>query len=270
MKKVVFIIVMCAFAFATAPVLADWYGGVGQWDREYYQGSGGEFTIYGYDDKPFLSNSAYADETKNINYQGSFETFCLETGEWISEPLGIEVSTTAIDQSTGDVTGAGSHAVMGGEAFGDNLDFGTAYLYTQFATAQLSGYVYASIGTETVTVNGTDYYDLSRSQTAGALQRVIWALEGEGGDDFSSSYYGVDLDTGQQALATYWKSLADTSPWTTVGQVRVLNMYGLNSDGSINYSALKQDQLYLTPIPASVILGILGMGVVGLKLRKYA
>ena len=270
MRGVALTTAMCAFAFVATPVLADWYGGVGQWDREYYQGQGGEFTIYGYDDEPFLSNSAYADETKNINYQGSFETFCLETGEWISEPLGMVVSTTVINESTGAVTGAGSHAVLGGMTYGDNLGFGTAYLYTQFATAQLSGYVYASIGPETVTVNGTDY-DLSRSQTAGALQRVIWALEGEGGDNFSSSsYYGVALNTGQQALATYWKSLADTSPWTTVGQVRVLNMYGLNSDGSINYSALKQDQLYLTPIPASVILGILGMGVVGLKLRKFA
>jgi hypothetical protein len=267
MRRVVFITVMCAFV--ATPVLADWYGGVGQWDREYYQGQGGEFTIYGYDDKPFLSNSAYADETKNINYQGSFETFCIETGEWIYEPMGMVVSTTAINESTGAVTGAGSHAVSGRMTHGDNLGFGTAYLYTQFATAQLSGYVYASNSTETVTVNGTDY-DLSRSQTAGALQRVIWALEGEGGGDFSSSYYGVALNTGQQALATYWKSLADTSPWTTVGQVRVLNMYGLNFGGSINYNALKQDQLYLTPIPASVVLGLLGLGVVGLKLRKYA
>ena len=32
----------------------------------------------------------------------------------------------------------------------------------------------------------------------------------------------------------------------------------------------KQDYVVKTPIPASVILGILGMGVVGLKLRKYA
>ena len=267
MRRVVLITLVCAFV--TTPVLADWYGGVGQWDREYYQGQGGEFTIYGYDDKPFLSNSAYADETKNINYQGSFETFCLETGEWISEPVGMVVSTTAINEDTGAGNGAGSHAVLGGLTYGDNLGFGTAYLYTQFATAQLSGYVYASSGTETVTVNSTNYV-FSRSQTAGALQRVIWALEGEGGGDFSVIHYGVSLNTDQQALATYWKNLANTSPWTTVGQVRVLNMYGLNSDGSINYSALKQDQLYLTPIPASVILGILGLGVVGLKLRKFA
>jgi hypothetical protein len=32
----------------------------------------------------------------------------------------------------------------------------------------------------------------------------------------------------------------------------------------------ESDSLILTPIPASVILGILGMGVVGIKLRKYA
>jgi hypothetical protein len=61
-------------------------------------------------------------------------------------------------------------------------------------------------------------------------------------------------------------------PWgLTIGNVRILNIWKpnhINDFSSRRYR--KQDQLYLTPIPASVILGILGMGVVGIKLRKYA
>ena len=205
MKSVTFIIVVCLLV--AAPAMADWYGGVGQWDREYYQGQGGEFIIYGYEGKPFLSTSAYADETKNVKYAGSFETFCMEGGEYISEPMGMMVSTTWIKESDpggGVVTGAGSHAVLGGLTYGDNLDPGTAYLYTQFATAQLDGYVYAYSVTDTVTVNSTDYV-FSRSQTAGALQRVLWALEGEGGTRLGAGHHGVNLNADQQALATYWQ-----------------------------------------------------------------
>lgn len=269
MKKLAIVVCLLCL-FMVSPALADFYGGVGQWDRMYYEGQGGEFIIYGYQGKPFLSNSAYADETKNIKYEGSFETFCLEAGEYISEPMGMIVNTTWIDESTGVSLGddTGSHAVSGGMTYGDNLDPGTAYLYTQFATGQLDGYVYAYIGTETVTINGTDY-DLNRSQAGGVLQRVIWALEGEGGDDFGVSYHGVSLNTGQQALATYWRNLADNCLWTTVEQVRVINMYGYDmSSDSINYNAYKQDQLYLVPVPGAVLLGILGLGAAGWKLRR--
>ena len=45
------------------------------------------------------------------------------------------------------------------------------------------------------------------------------------------------------------------------------NYQGLsNSTDDSHY----QDYVVMTPIPPSVVLGLLGFGVVGLKLRKYA
>ena len=49
----------------------------------YYTGKGGEFTLYGPD--LLLSNSAYSSLTSDVhqNYTGSFQTFCVETSEYV-------------------------------------------------------------------------------------------------------------------------------------------------------------------------------------------
>ena len=49
--------------------------------------------------------------------------------------------------------------------------------------------------------------------------------------------------------------------------MRVLQMYKQVSDCDFALT-LTQDQLYLTPIPGAVILGILGLCVAGVKLCK--
>ena len=48
------------------------------------------------------------------------------------------------------------------------------------------------------------------------------------------------------------------------------DLYTKNADGAINKFAPFSHDVLATPIPASVVLGILGLGVVGLKLRKFA
>ena len=260
MKKVVFITTICTFLLASTPVLADFYAGTGnltQTGSGYSSGRGGEFTL----SDSSLSISAYLPGiTSGIKGKpNSIQTFCLETSEYIAAPIDIWVSTTSIDESTGAVglPGSGSHAVHGSQTYGDNLDFLTAYLYTEFATGQLTGYDFG----------GGGYMGLNRSQTAGALQRLIWATEGEGGSDYTSGFFGVSLNANQQGLINTWLTEYSNSGWTGIGNVRILNNYTYAADGRLKY---KQDQLYLTPIPASVILGILGLGVVGVKLRKYA
>jgi hypothetical protein len=50
--------------------------------------------------------------------------------------------------------------------------------------------------------------------------------------------------------------------------VRILNTWAAGHIGDTRYR--KQDQLYILPIPASVILGLIGLSIVGIKLRKYA
>jgi hypothetical protein len=221
----------------------------------YYQGQGGEFTLSQYMGSAVLSNSAYGTAAKGEDGDStSFQTFCVEVAEYVSQPMDLYVSNQNAAGS-----GFGSHAYEGGAGAGDDLDPQTAYLYTQFATGALSSYAYT--GTVDVTVDSTTYA-LDRADTAAALQRVIWAIEGEGGSTFSSGFMGVSLDAGQQSLAQAWLTEATNANWGDIGNVRVLQAY--TTEGIV-----AQDQLYLVPVPAAVLLGFLGLGAAGLKLRKF-
>ena len=254
MRKVVFITVMCAFA--ATPVMADFYGGRVYWDRvddpfKYYSGNGGEFTLRS-DGGPglLLSNSAYAETTRGQDgHEESFQTFCIEIEEYVKQPMDIVVSTT---WTSGDdypqwdplvAHSPASHAILGGEPVGDDLNPTTAYLYTQFAKGILSNYDYLNTG-------------LGRNVSAGELQKAIWFLEGE----------ITSLVSNSQSEA--WKTEAIGALWTDIGDVRVLNTWVPDYVGDRCY--WKQDQLYLTPVPGAVLLGMLGLGVAGVKLRKFS
>jgi hypothetical protein len=225
-------------------------GGTAQETRisGYYSGSGGEFTIYdSLNTNLLLSNSAYSSLTSNFSgYSGSFQTFCMETDEYASDPMQIFVSTSNVGGS------AGSHAFGGGSNtdLGDNLNSKTAWLYTQFATGELDGYAYSG------TVNG-----LTRSQTAASLQWLIWTIEDESG----STVDGLSLNSNQLALIDNWDDLYDNSDWTGIGNVRVLQNTTLDGGAA-------QDFLYLNPVPVpgAFLLGMLGLMFAGKKLRKYA
>ena len=249
MRRVLFAVIVCAFM--ATPVLADYYGGRVNWGRVggYYSGNGGEFSLSS-DGGPglLLSNSAYADTTRGEDGNPeSFQTFCIERGEYVAQPMDIMVSTTwtsgSIPQWDTIAHSPASHAIQGGEDVGDDLNPATAYLYTQFATGVLSDYDYLSAG-------------VGRNVSAGQLQKAIWSLEGE------LSLAASDI----QAQA--WVTEATGSGWDDIGNVRILNSWVIDHVGEEGY--WKQDQLYLTPVPSSVLLGILGLGVTGLKLRRFA
>jgi len=235
--------------------MADFYGGKADYSQKYATGQGGEFRLEPHSDGFYLSNSAYADSTRNQELSGSFQTFCLEVTEYIHDDSHIKVSTTYKDG-----TAPGSHAYKGSTGTGDDLNPETAWLYTQFATGNLDGYNYGSGG----------YKSLSRAQTAGSLQRLIWSLEEEGGGtDWGvdlSSYYGIDINNDQRQLIFIWETAyVQSGGWSGIGNVRVLQLYE-NSD----YTGFRQDQLYLTPVPGAFLLGLLGLGAAGMKLRKFA
>ena len=278
MKRVVIITVVCAFALIAMPVMADhtnglgWSGGTGKWYRisGYKAGQGGEFTVYDDDTTSMtLLNSAYDSSTKG-QYGGSesFQTFCLEVTERAANPMKIFVSE---ENKDGGGWGSGSHAWEGSEPGGDNLDSRTAYLYQQFALGELEGYIYSnSTSTRTSVTFGSYTGEFYRWETAGVLQRVIWALEDEGGYPSggftieTTSFYDVKFDRQDEVdLANYYYNEMDLGNWTGIGDVRVLQMSTLNGGES-------QDFLFMTPVPGAVVLGMLGVCVAGIKLRKFA
>ena len=247
-KKLIFIAVL--FVFAATPAFGDpyngagYYGGIYDYTRPYGIGSGGEFTLTpDASSTVILSTSAYHSSTKGIGGAGSFQSFCIETDEYIYQNSHIWVSEAS--KETPLVYGSGSHAWDGGvQTGGDNLDPETAWLYTQFATGQL-----------TAAVAGADYRyggTISQRQAdAGELQNAIWWLEGE----------LTTKPTTTKAAA--WITAAEGCGWNGIGQVRILQLY----DGN---NGFRQDQLYLVPIPGAVLLGLLGLGAAGLKIRKFA
>jgi hypothetical protein len=211
----------------------------------YYTGNGGEFTIFSYDTS-LLTNLAYSDLTKDKGtVTPSFQTFCVERTEVITSPVHAEVSTTFIDEINGGNPVEGSHAITGGagKPYGDNLDPRTAYLYTQFATGVLSNYDYDPLG--------------SRSTSAGDLQYAIWYLEQEMPAWWSPT--GQTLAWIDEAAAAVAKGT-----WSGIGKARILNLYTGSGTGRVE----KQSQLYLLPVPAAVLLGLLGLGVAGFRLRR--
>ena len=99
---------------------------------------------------------------------------------------------------------------------------------------------------------------MGRSSSADSLQKAIWFIE----DEISSV-------SGQAAIwVTEAGNAISTSAWSGIGQVRILNIYAQGTYGTTN--ELKQDQLYLIPVPGAFLLGILGLGAAGIKLRRFA
>jgi hypothetical protein len=261
-KKLLFTIILSVLI--SVPTFADFtghgagdYGGTAYPTRlsGYYEGGGGEFTIYDTSSTNLLlTNDAYASTTSGKGgHSESFQTFCMESDE--STPdysyMKIWVSEASVNSNgTTNAYGSGSHAWNGGSNtnYGDNLDFKTAWLYTQFATGNLYNYAYSG------SVNG-----LNREKTAEALQWLIWDTEGE-------SKSSLSLNSTQNTLVSTWNSLYSQSGWTGIGDVRILQCY-------TSYDNRAQDFLYLmtpVPVPGAVLLGLLGMAVAGAKLRKFA
>lgn len=261
MKQLIFVSVICVFL--AAPALAD-MGDVIRIDLTttswpYQAGNGGEFHGTILDDDPDGNPLTIGPFTIPNGYQ--WETFCMEYVEHVSggspDYWGV-VNTAAVlgGGSSGGTNGSvlGGNPLYGGvetENYGDPLDPMTAYLYTQFATGQLSNYDF-------------DNSSNQRKSDAGQLQNAVWYIEEE--------IIGP-LVSGSKAEDWYNEALEATTLgidgeiWSGIGNVRVLNLYGTYSGGVVG--TVHQDVLIYVPVPAAVILGLLGLGAAGIKLRKY-
>jgi hypothetical protein len=164
---------------------------------------------------------------------GQFGTFCVEKNEYIT--FG---STYYVDVSTAAVGGG----VGGGSP--DPLDSKTAYLYERFATGNLANYTY-----------GVGDGGIARAASADALQHVIWYLENE------ESKVWTD---GDNSLMDKYYQNALTNAGPGIGNVRVLNLWG----DSTRQAAPAQDQLVLVPEPATTLLAVVGVGLLGWTRRR--
>jgi len=259
-----FSLIICLLCFLiTAPAMADFYAGQVNYTQKHATGQGGEFSLEPHSGS-ILSNSAYDAFTRDQTTSGSFQTFCVEVSEHILDNSHVNVSEKDVSGTTVSYAYEGGGGTDG-SGFGDPLDSRTAWLYTQFATGNLDGYDYDGTG---------GYNSLTRAQTAGALQRLIWSLEEEGGgtdwDVDLSSYYGIDINTDQRQLILNWQIAYGPSGWSGIGNVRVLQLYENYNSMTGVYDGFRQDQLYLTPVPGAVLLGLLGLGAAGMKLRRFA
>jgi hypothetical protein len=249
MKKLIFITVVCAFV--SAPVFAD-LGDVTRISLQtttwpYYGNTGGgEF-------------HAQVIALPIASVPSKWETFCMEefetVGSGTNNYYGV-LNTSAVlgsNTSTGSIVGGNpifgdplGQNNIGGVGYGDPLDPKTAYLYTKFATGTLLNYNYGGTTAE-------------RKADAAALQSAIWYIEQE-------------FNTIAAGQATTWYNEAvgavASGAWSGIGNVRVLNLYTGYNSLSNTVSGSAQDILVMVPVPATVLLGLLGLGLGGWKLRK--
>ncbi len=170
---------------------------------------------------------------------GKFETFCVEK----NETFHFNRSYYAEFNTAAENGGAGGPNP-------DPLSNETAYLYRQFITGQLDGYVYDTSG-------GAG----GRRQSANALQNAIWYLEQEIGNAHAG------LNATEKGLVDLFLADADAHKTDPIGTVGVLNLYQ-----NANRTGFKQDQLVMqhVPAPGAAAMGVIGLGLIGWTRRRMA
>lgn len=168
-------------------------------------------------------------------------TFCLERGETLDFSSVFKVAGLSTTAMAGGVAGPG----------GDPISVGTAWLFTEFSLRRLTGYNYN---------NGA-----LRPADADALQKAIWALEGESGGDVNSFYYLLAKAQFGGTDAAVKADYLSSSYYSSNSNVRVVNLVYNDQNGT-----KAQDVLVLIPAPGAALLALIGLPVVGWVRRRLA
>ncbi len=170
-------------------------------------------------------------ETIGIYAPGSsFYTFCLETDIHFSPG-----TTYLATVDAGAISG-------GGGPNPDPISHQSAWLYNNFLDGTLTY------------LSGSQYSD---SEKMSAVQEAIWRFENE-------TNHSSPTDVATLALNLMGKANTAVDGGYVNSNIMAMNLWG----GTAYTGTDIQSMMVRVPVPGAVLLGVLGMGVAGLRLRR--
>lgn len=160
---------------------------------------------------------------------GSFETFCLETGEGLSFGFTFEYTI-------------GTEIQFMGQGQSNPLDGETAFLYTRFREDQIRAML--------------NKPNLPEEDLANAVQLAIWNLE-EARETSNADAL---------ALVQAAHAAVNGGQWSGLGSVRVMNNWVQGHAGDPAYA--KQDTLLIVPLPTGAALSGAGLLCLAARRRR--